>query len=315
MSADMNFRQIEIFKAIMETGSVTAASDRLNMSQPAASKHLRLLEQSIGLPLFERTGNRLIPSLEAKALHDQVERSYRGLDHLARFVGSLKQHPAGEISIAAMPMLARRWLPEILSPFLLEHTSVSLSFPIRSSSWITDAVAAGQVDIGLGLAVFEKTDVSQESIMDVPLVCIMKTDHPLARQSIVSAQDLSPHTLITLSNFDQWRLAVETVLDDGGARPVRRVDTFTTQVACELAKRGVGVAVIDALTAFDYADHGLEWRLFKPALAFEIVLMRSGFRTQSILAHKLIDKLRTGAAETEMLLSSLVRGQQSRFEL
>ena len=305
----MNLRQVEIFRAVMETGSVTAASERLHISQPAASKHLKLLEASIGLPLFERTGNRLIPNLEAKALHDQVERSYRGLDHLERFVGGLKHHPAGEISIASMPMLARSWLPEILSPFLLDHTNVSLSLPIRSSSWITDAIVAGQVDIGLGLKATEDTDIAQESIMNVPLVCIMQPDHPLADQQIVSAHDLSPHTLITLSNFDQWRLVVETALDDGGARPVRRVDTFTTQVACELAQRGVGVAVIDLLTALDYTNNGLQWRLFRPTLTFEISLMRSRFRTESILARRLVDTLRTGATETQALLERAIRIQ------
>ena len=306
----MNLRQIEIFKAVMETGSVTAASERVHISQPAASKHLKLLEQSIGLPLFERTGNRLIPTPEARALHDQVERSYRGLDHLSRFVTGLKHHPAGEISIAAMPMLARSWLPEVLSPFLLEHTNVSLSLPIRSSSWIADAISAGQVDIGLGLKSGEDAGIDQTPIMNVPLVCIMMPDHPLAQQQSVSASDLSPHTLITLSNFDQWRLAVETTLDEGGAKPVRRVDTFTTQVACELVLRGVGVAIIDVLTALDYAGDGLEWRNFEPTLAFEIFLMRSKFRIESNLSKTLVDNLKAGASSTERALKSAIIGKQ-----
>ena len=205
-------------------------------------------------------------------------------------------------------MLARSWLPEILSPFLLAHTNVSLSLPIRSSSWITDAIAAGQVDIGLGLKAVEGTDIIQEPVMSVPLVCIMQPDHPLALKAVVSAEDLSPHTLITLSNFDQWRLAVETALDSSGALPVRRVDTFTTQVACELAQRGVGVAIIDVLTALDYADQGLQWRLFEPALAFEIFLMRSRFRSESTLARTLIDTLRNCSAQTGSQLARIVYG-------
>ncbi len=306
----MNLRQIEVFKAVMETGSVTAASERIHISQPAASKHLKLLEESIGLSLFERTGNRLIPSPEARALHEQVERSYRGLDHLARFVGGLKHHPAGEISVATMPMLARTWLPEVISPFLLEHTNVSLSLPIRSSSWITDAISTGQADIGLGLRSAEDAGMFQQHIMNVPLVCVMEPDHALAGNNAVTARGLSPHTLITLSNFDHWRLAVETALDDGGARPVRRVDTFTTQVACELVLRGVGVAVIDILTALDYAKEGLEWRIFEPRISFEIYLMRSKFQVHSNLSRSLVDTLKTGAGLTENTLRSEIEGQK-----
>ncbi len=298
----MNIRQIEIFKAIMETGSVTAASNRLNISQPAASKHLRLMEQATGLVLFDRTGNRLIPTAEAQALFDQVERSYRGLDHLSRFVSALRQHPAGEICVAAMPMLARQWLPELLGQFLSEHTNVSLSFPVRSSGWIADAVVSGQVEIGLGLRVADAANFEQETIMRVPLVCIMQPEHPLASQSIIHAKDLSPYTLITLSNFDQWRLTVENALEADGAKPARTVDTFTTQVAGELVQRGVGVAIIDALTALDYAKAGLQWRLFKPSLMFDITLMRSTYKPASGLARTMIELMRSGAKRTELML-------------
>ncbi len=298
----MNIRQIEIFKAVMESGSVTAASQKLNISQPAVSKYLKLLEEDTGLKLFERTGNRLVPTLEATTLFDQVERSYRGLDQLSRFVTGLKHHPAGEISVAAMPMLARRWLPEMLGPFLIENTDVSLSLPIRSSGWIADAVSAGQVDIGIGLKMGDTAGVHYEHIMRVPLVCVITANHALADQTVVVAKDLAPHTLITLSNFDQWRLAVETALDNSGARPIRRVDTFTTQVACELVARGVGIAIVDALTAIDYAGRDLEWRLFRPELSFEIALMSSAYRPGSHLGGILIEALRSYAAETEEAL-------------
>mgnify|MGYP001819612841 CR=1 FL=1 len=301
----MNIRQIEIFKAVMESGSVTAASQKLRISQPAVSKYLKLLEEDTELKLFDRTGNRLSPTLEAKTLFDQVERSYRGLDQLSRFVTGLKHHPAGEISVAAMPMLARSWLPEILGPFLIENTDVSLSLPIRSSGWIADALSTGQVDIGIGLKMADSAGVEFEHIMSVPLVCVMKPDHPLAEQTVVVAGDLAPHTLITLSNFDQWRLAVENALDHSNVRPIRRVDTFTTQVACELIERGVGIAIVDALTAIDYAERGLDWRLFRPALSFDIVLMTSAYRSDSLLGGMLIETLRESAAKTEKFLMAM----------
>lgn len=300
----MNIRQIEIFKAVMESGSVTAAGQKLRISQPAVSKYLKLLEEDTELKLFDRTGNRLTPTLEATTLFDQVERSYRGLDQLSRFVTGLKHHPAGELSVAAMPMLARRWLPEILGPFLIENTGVSLSLPIRSSGWIADALSTGQVDIGVGLKMADSAGVDFEHIMSVPLVCVMKPDHPLAHQAAVVAGDLAPHTLITLSNFDQWRLAVETALEHSNARPIRRVDTFTTQVACELVARGVGIAIVDALTAMDYATRGLEWRLFRPALSFDIALMTSTYRPDSTLGGMLIETLRQNAAKTKRLLTA-----------
>ncbi|NNF78127.1 MAG: hypothetical protein HKN05_08875 [Rhizobiales bacterium] len=63
--------------------------------------------------------------------------------------------------------------------------------------------------------------------------------------------------------------------------------------------RGVGIAIVDALTAIDYVGRGLEWRLFRPELSFEIVLMRSTYRPDSFLARTLIESLKSSAAKSE----------------
>ena len=114
----MNIRQVEVFKAIMDTGSVTEAAGRLNVTQPSVSKHLKLLEFDLGLSLFARTGNKLMPTPEATALYDQVDRLYRGLDQLNRFSDGLKHHQHGQITVGAMPLIAQRWLPQIVGTFL-----------------------------------------------------------------------------------------------------------------------------------------------------------------------------------------------------
>jgi DNA-binding transcriptional LysR family regulator len=299
----MNLRQVEMFKALMETGSITGASQRLRISQPSASKHLQGLEQSIGVTLFVRTGNRLVATSEAQAFYAQVERSFYGLEHLARFADGLKHHPSGQIVVAAPPMLARQWLPEIMAPFLKEHVDVSIALPIRSSRWVAEAIANGQADLGLGLAVVDFGYVEQESLMRVPLVCAMQNAHPLTSLTEVRPSDLADQTLITLSNFDHWRLAVETALDQEQARPRQRVDTFSTQVACELAARGTGVAIVDALTALDYAQRGLVWRRFVPATSFEIMLMRSRHRPVSRLAETLTAMMYEAAETTSQDLA------------
>ena len=81
----MNIRQVEVFKAIMDAGSVTGAAGKLHVSQPSVSKHLGLLEADLGLELFLRVGNKLVPTSEAEALYDQVARTYHGLEHLDRY--------------------------------------------------------------------------------------------------------------------------------------------------------------------------------------------------------------------------------------
>ena len=123
----VNVRQIEIFKAIMEGGSVTQAASNLNIAQPSVSKHLKLLEISLGFDLFRRRGNKLDATPEGQALFDQVERVYTGMGFLSDFAEDLRNNQLGELSIASMPLMAQKWLPSCVASFR-RNTPQSLVF-------------------------------------------------------------------------------------------------------------------------------------------------------------------------------------------
>lgn len=292
----INIRQVEIFRAIMEAGSVTGAARRLNLAQPSVSKHLKLLEARLGVPLFQRTGNRLLPRPEAHALFAQVDRVYAGLDQLGRFADNLRHHHQGEVLVAAMPLIAHRWLPAVVAGFLARNEGASVALPVRSSHWINRSVAAGRVDLGIALSIGEEPGVTRELLLDLPLVCAMPEGHRLAGTGPVEIRNLDGESLITLSNFDSWRLAVERTLAEQRIRPRRRVDTFMTHVACELACQGVGIAIVDALTAREYAPRGLALRPLTPRVGLEIHLLRPRHGAPSALADRLAAALRDAAA-------------------
>ncbi len=294
----LNIRQVEVFRAVMESGTVTAAAKRLNVTQPSITKHLRNLERALDMSLFQRRRNRLVPTPEGRAFHDQIERTYLGLDHLSRFADDLRNDRQGEILLAAMPLIAHSWLPEIVAAFLTRHRDVSMSLPVRSSRWIADWVSAGRVDFGIGLAMDEAAGVQQELLMRLPLVCAFPSRHRLAGQTCVEAADLAGDSLISLSNFDRWRLTVQTALEHQGIVPRRRIDTFTTYTACDLVSRGLGVAVVDIVTARNYGGDALIWRPFYPELSFDIHLMRPRHWQVPRIAETFIAFLRERAAET-----------------
>lgn len=81
----MNLRQCEVFRAVMEAGTVTEAAHRLRISQPAVSKMLAQLERDLGLRVFLRQRRRLVPTPEGRALHQEVQRAFVGLEYLNSF--------------------------------------------------------------------------------------------------------------------------------------------------------------------------------------------------------------------------------------
>ena len=301
----INIRQIEVFKAIMDQGSVTAAGEFLNVTQPSISKHLKLLEESLELTLFKRTGNKLTATQEGLALYDQVGRVYSGMDHLESFADGLKHHRHGEVIVGAMPLIAQTWLPQQVGRFLREYDDISMSLPVRSSRWIAKALSARRIDIGIGLQFADEPEIEMSPLMKAPIVCAVNAEHRLAHKKVIRPEDLKNESVVTLNNFDRWRLNIERVFEDYNVRPRRRVDTFTTHVACELALNGVGVALVDALTAMDYSESELKLCRFEPEISFEICVMTPKDRPISTIAKKLIDQLINEARRTEKKMSEL----------
>ena len=107
----LTHRQIEFFRAVMATGQVTRAAQSLHTSQPTVSRELARLEQVLQLRLFDRIRGRLQPTARALALHEEVERSYVGLDRIAATAQALRQFAHARVSIACLPALAHALLP------------------------------------------------------------------------------------------------------------------------------------------------------------------------------------------------------------
>lgn len=304
----MNIRQIEVFRKIMAAGSVTEAAQRLNVSQPAVSKHLRLMERDLGFDLFTRRGNQLLSTPEADALFDQVEQIYSGIDELSRFADDLRNNRHGELTVAAMPLVAQHWLPKIIADFTKAHDGVSISIPVRSTDWISRTVAAGRADIGIGLARRDEPGVKSTPLMDLPIVCVCSGDHALAGAGELTPEQLRDHQLITLSNFDRWPLSMNQVLEQSGIVPKRRLEVFTTQIACELALRGAGVAIVDVMSAMTHDDGQCSISRFSPAIAFQITMMEPKRRKPSRVASALVDIFIAEAKKTETGLTERLQG-------
>lgn len=279
----MNARQVEIFRLVMLTGSVTETAKRLHVSQPAISKQMRLLEDDVGFTLFRRSGNRLHPTDEAMALFEQAEMLYRGLDQLDRFAEDLRESRRGMLSVATMPLLSQGWLPRTVADFLRDRPDVSLSLVARSTDWIARSVAAGRSDLGLGLFRKDELGVIQTPLLQLPLVCVCPRGHPLGARKRIEIEDLAGHDLIAPSNFDPLHLALPQPLAQLISAQKRRLEVFTTQTALELAMNGVGVAIVDVMTALERPSDTVCVRPIGQNIAFNIVIMAPRHRSHSRL--------------------------------
>jgi len=136
----MRVRQIEAFRAVMMSGSVTGGAVLLNLSQPSVSRLIADLERSVGFVLFERRGSRVYPTAQANALFEAVRRSYVGLELLNQAARRIAAHPIGTIRVAALPALATTILPGVIAE--LSDPDVRLKPALPANTFTRPAVQA-----------------------------------------------------------------------------------------------------------------------------------------------------------------------------
>ena len=130
----MNLKHIEAFRAVMVSGSMTAAARTLFTSQPNVSRLISQLERETGLQLFQRSGVRLIPTSDGTAFFREVERAFVGLQGLANAAAQIRNLGSGRLRIAAIPSAGMTLVPHAIKRFVALFPEVTVSLHVNTSA-------------------------------------------------------------------------------------------------------------------------------------------------------------------------------------
>lgn len=279
----MNYRQVETFKAIMDSGSITEAAAMLRISQPAVSKALKLLEAELGLRLFARTTKGIVATEEARLLYTEVERTYFGMQNLARFAEGLRDRKQGRIVVSTIPALGVAWMPAMVARFSDSHPDVTISLHSSNSADAARLVDTGEVDLGVAQLRSEGYNLSRRKLFELEGVIAMLAGHRLAEKSVVRAEDLADETIVALGPEDEFRRRLTQAIDEAGLRYRTVIDASLGVTVCALVSAGCGIGIVDSEAArFRNADR-LAFRRFSPAIRVPIFLFRQRGRPSSKL--------------------------------
>ncbi|WP_420413692.1 LysR substrate-binding domain-containing protein [Roseibium sp.] len=245
----LNHRQLEAFRAMIETSSVTEAAKRIHITQPAASRLLSDLEHQVGYPLFSRVKNRLTPTPEAQALFEEVERSFIGLDTIAEAAREIGTYRRGTLHIAGMPAMALEFLPSIIGSFCKERPDISVALQIRSSQKVADCIATQQYDLGFAEISVKHPGVTSEVLLTAPLVAILPIGHSLAGKDSLKPSDMENEPFISLGAGYPIRQKIDAVFHAADVERKLQVETQLSVAVGQLVASGAGVGLIDPITA------------------------------------------------------------------
>jgi DNA-binding transcriptional LysR family regulator len=291
----MNVRQIEIFRAVMEAGGVTAAAERLRITQPAVSKLIMGLERSTRLVLFVRKKRRLVPTQEAQLLYEEIERVFLGVDRIRRYAMELREVKTGRAHIACLPSLGLSLVPMVIAQMAADVPAAHLTLHVRTSTRIVDWLLGQRVDLGISLVPVDHPSVEIESLVRTKAVCVLPQEHKLAARSKITPGDLQGQSFISLRREDDAAEMINRILDDSGVVRKAGLETNLSEVACRLVRAAAGVSIVDPFTAAQFGDE-IVVRPFVPPARFEVFLLFPAFRPRSRLLENFLSRLRAAVA-------------------
>lgn len=306
-SKSLEYRHLEVFRAVMRSGSVTGAGALLGVSQPAVSRLLAQTEALAGFPLFERIRGRLVPTPLAHALHEEVERVFIGVEEISALTERLRQRSPRRILLASVPVLTLSLLPRVAVFWREARREAPLAVHSRTVGGVLGMVASRQADIGLSTGLHRMPGLRSAKLARARAYCAMAAGHRLAAQPLVRAADLDGEAYIALSREEGRQALVDRALEGSGARPTELVECRMTSGAAAMAAAGAGVAVIDAFAAAPFLGTGLVLRPFEPAVTVDYQVFwpeeaPDGFG-RAILLQGIRQAARTVMAEVEARLA------------
>jgi DNA-binding transcriptional LysR family regulator len=294
MRRPLNLRQIEAFKAVVESGTVSRAAEILHISQPAVSKLLLHLEENTGLQLFERVKGRLLPTKRGTRLYEEVDRIFAGIFQLESAVDFIRREDQGRLAVGVMPALAGTFIQRVAMGFLKRCPDVYLSIQARSSQFIADWLVTRQLDVGLISPRMGSPFIEAEPLMESPLVCIMPPDHPLTGKTVVEPNDLNGQAFISFAADSYIGQRIAEIFDAYKVRPKIVLDATVAPTVCEFAAAGGGVSLVHPLFA-DGMGARLAIRRFEPAVPFRFMMCRARKTRHLDLVRIFAEEMRSAA--------------------
>lgn len=303
---NFKFRQVEIFWAVMTTGSTTAAAAMLNTSQPTVSRELGHFERSTQLKLFERHGGKLAPTEHGLMLFEEVKHNYVGLHRIRNAVESVRNLRHGQVLLACLPAFSIALVPAACQKFRERFPEASINVKPLESPELEEALSAQRYHLGITENHQAPPGTSIECLLNLDVVCVLPANHALCAQRVLTPLDFDGQDFVYLSACDPYRTQIDSIFDKFGVQRRMAVETHSANAVCATVRLGGGIAIVNPLTALHYAGSGLEIRRISPSVTYSVSVVRPSHRPMAPVVDPFIESLRDSCSQAASALNRLM---------
>jgi LysR family transcriptional regulator, low CO2-responsive transcriptional regulator len=252
---NVTIRQMRVFAAVARQLSFTRAAHELHLTQPAVSQQVRLLEEEVGMPLFEHLGRRIRLAPAGTELLRYATQVTALLREAGEALAAMRGLKRGELKLGAVST-AKYFAPALLSAFTPAYPEVAIKFTVGNREEIVRLLAANELDLVIMGRPPRELDTTAEPFARHPLVIIAPVGHPLARRHRIPLKSLARESFIIREQGSGTRASMEHVFRERGASFRASMEVSSNETIKQAVMAGMGLSFISSHTIGLEAETG-----------------------------------------------------------
>ena len=288
----ITFRQLDVFRTVVSTGTVTETAKILGISQPAVSRLLADLQEEIGFELFGRSGRNLKPTPEARLLVEEVRRSLTGLEQIKDVARSIKSFKHARLRLITSPFFSVAVVPGIIKKFSQRHPEAMISLEIQSADDSVEWMVSQYYDFGITTPTIKTPTFMSHSLVKTDALCIVPTGHRLENKRVIRPKDLSGEQFISYFADSVFRFEIDEVFRKAKIDRNLQYEARTTAAICRLVSQGLGVSIIGHVFGDNEVQTGFKAIRFDSSISYKAALIWSKQRTMSAIAKDFLEMIK-----------------------
>jgi DNA-binding transcriptional LysR family regulator len=240
----VDLRQLEIIRAIAETGSFTAAGHKLHVSQSAISRQILLLEEELKEPVFLRVGRRIRITPAGESLLQLSNRVFQDLKDTIAGITDSQESLRGQIRLLGGMTVCLYVFPPLLTELKRQHPELDLKLVTGSSERCIQHLRSGTGDLALLTLPIDQPDMVSQPVMQEELMLVMAAKHPLSRKRKVLPQDLVRQPFVLFESGSNTRRVVDEFFLTARIEPQIVMETENVEILKALVRNGIGLSII-----------------------------------------------------------------------
>lgn len=301
---NVTFRQLRLFQALAETGSVSAAARFMHVTQPTASMQLKDVAQAVGLPLYEVIGKKVYLTDVGKELAATARAMTQSWGAFEQTVDAVKGLSRGKLRIAVVST-AKYFMPKLIGSFCKKYPAIDVALEILNRDGVVQRLRDNLDDLYIMSMPPTEMDLHDDVLMPNPIVVVGAVSDALTRSKNIPLKQLDGHRFVLRESGSGTRMAVDQFFAKKKFKPDIRLELGSNEAVKESAAAALGLGVLSL-----HALHGLDKENGVRVMDVEGFPLRSAWH----MVHHASQKLSPVAqAFRAHLLAEIERGKFQKF--